>query len=134
MASEVTVVRPQQRTHLDTIQSPGMHREEAFSGGGAWVGVVHTPAGSTSGWHHHGDYDTYVYLSSGRQLVEFGRDGRERVEAGPGDVIHVGKHVIHRESNPSGDDTLTFVVRVGSGTLVINVDSPKGEADVLPSV
>lgn len=124
MASDVTVVRPQQRTHLDTTQTPGMHREEAFFGRGAWVGVVHTAGGVTSGWHHHGDYDTYVYISSGKQLVEFGRDGQERVEASLGDVIHVGKHIIHRESNPSADETLTFVVRVGSGPLVINVDSP----------
>lgn len=124
MASDVTVVRPQHRTHLDTPQTSGMHREEVFFGEGAWVGVVHTSAGATSGWHHHGDYDTYVYISSGEQLVEFGGDGQERVEASPGDVIHVGKHVIHRESNTSANETLTFVVRVGSGPLVINVSSP----------
>ena len=124
MPGEVTIVRPQQRTHLDTAQTTGMRRERAFSGSGAWVGVVHTPAGATSGWHHHGDHDTYVYVSSGRQLVEFGHNGQERLEASPGDVIHVARHIIHRESNPSADETLTFVVRVGSGPLVSNVDGP----------
>ena len=121
MAAEVTVVRPEQRSQLDTMPTPGMTREQAYFGGGAWVGVVHTASGTISGWHHHGDYDTYVYLTSGEQIVEFGQD---RVEAGPGDVIHVGKHVVHRESNPSADETVTFVVRVGNGPLVVNVDGP----------
>ena len=124
MADEVSIVRAQQRTSFGTTQTPGMHREQAFSGGGAWVGIVHTEAGATSDWHHHGEFDTYVYIATGRQLVEFGRDGRERIEASPGDVIHVGKHIVHRESNPSSDETQTFVVRVGSGPLVINVDGP----------
>ncbi len=88
------------------------------------MGVVHTTPGAISGWHHHGDYDTYVYLTSGKQIVEFGQDRQDRVEAGPGDVIHVGKHVVHRESNPSTDETVTFVVRVGDGPLVVNVDGP----------
>jgi len=31
---------------------------------------------------------------------------------------------VHRESNPSTDETVTFVVRVGNGPLVVNVDGP----------
>ena len=124
MSGEVSVVRPQQRTHDATTQTAGMHREQAFADGGTWVGVVHTSAGATSGWHHHGDYDTYVYISSGKQLVEFGPDGQQSLEASSGDVIHVGRHIIHRESNPSTEEAETFVVRVGSGPLVINVDGP----------
>ena len=124
MAAEVTVVRPDQRAQMDTMPTPGMKREQAYFGGGAWVGVVHTNPGVISGWHHHGDYDTYVYLTSGKQIVEFGRDRQDQVEAGAGDVIHVGKHVVHRESNPSTDETVTFVVRVGNGPLVVNVDGP----------
>lgn len=127
MPGQVTVVRPHERSHLDTTPTPGMHREQAFYDGAAWVGVVHTAAGVTSGWHHHGDYDTYVYISSGRQLVESGPDGKEHTEANPGDVVHVGKHIIHRESNPGSEETLTFVVRVGSGPPVINVEGPERE-------
>lgn len=121
MPAEVSVVKPAQLGQLDTMPTPGMRREQAYFGDGAWVGVVHTAPGAMSGWHHHGDYDTYVYLTSGEQVVEFGRD---RVEAGPGDVIRVGKHVVHRESNPSTQETVTFVVRVGDGPLVVNVDGP----------
>ena len=124
MEAGVSVVRPHERAHLETTQTPGMHREQAFFGRGAWVGVVHTAAGVTSDWHHHGDHDTYVYISSGRQLVESGPGGKERIETGPGDVVHVGKHVIHRESNPSSEEATTFVVRVGTGPPVINVEGP----------
>lgn len=122
MASEVSVVKPEQRSQIDATPTPGMKREVAYSGEGSWVGVVHTDPGAMSGWHHHGDYDTYIYLISGEQLIEFGQD---RVEAVTGDVIHVGKHVVHRESNPSSVETVTFAVRVGYGPLVVNVDSPE---------
>ena len=125
--AEVSLVRVGERSSEDTAQTAGMHREVAYLREGAWVGVVHTEAGATSGWHHHGDYDTYVYLASGAQLVEYGGGGHERLEAGPGDVIHVGKGVVHRESNPSAGETETFVVRVGSGPLVVNVDGPDGQ-------
>jgi len=74
MAAEVSVVKPEQRGQLDTMPTLGMKREQAYFRDGAWVGVVHTAAGAISGWHHHGDYDTYVYLTSEEQVVEFGQD------------------------------------------------------------
>ncbi len=120
----VSLVRSYERTSDDRSATPGMHRELAYDRDGAWVGVVHTESGATSGWHHHGDWDTYVYIASGAQRVEFGGGGHENLLAGPGDVIHVAKGVVHRESNPAPAETETFVVRVGSGPLVVNVDGP----------
>ena len=120
----VSLVRANERTSDDRAATPGMHRQLAYDRGGAWVGVVHTESGATSGWHHHGDWDTYVYIASGAQRVEFGGGGQENLLAGPGDVIHVAKGVVHRESNPAPAETETFVVRVGSGPLVVNVDGP----------
>ena len=120
----VSLVRANERTSDDRAATPGMHRQLAYDRDGAWVGVVHTESGATSGWHHHGDWDTYVYIASGAQRVEFGGGGQENLLAGPGDVIHVGKGVVHRESNPAPAETETFVVRVGSGPLVVNVDGP----------
>ena len=125
----VSLVRSHERTSDDRAATPGMHRQLAYDRDGAWVGVVHTESGATSGWHHHGDWDTYVYIASGAQRVEFGGGGQENLLAGPGDVIHVAKGVVHRESNPAlpgseNAETETFVVRVGSGPLVVNVDGP----------
>ena len=122
----VSLVRANERTSDDRAATPGMHRELAYDCDGAWVGVVHTESGVTSGWHHHGDWDTYVYIASGAQRVEFGSGGQENLLAGSGDVIHVGKGIVHRESNPAPAETETFVVRVGTGPLVVNVDGPEG--------
>lgn len=36
--------------------------------------------GATTGWHHHGDYATYGYITEGRMTVEFGPAGTEALE------------------------------------------------------
>ena len=80
----VSLVRSHERTSDDRAATPGMHRQLAYDRDGAWVGVVHTESGVTSGWHHHGDWDTYVYIASGAQRVEFGGGGQENLLAGRG--------------------------------------------------
>jgi uncharacterized RmlC-like cupin family protein len=104
--------------------TPGMVREEAIAVEGMWAGLVVTEAHMTSGWHHHGDHDTAVFVVDGGLRMEFGVDGRETIEAGPGDFVHVPKWVIHRESNPVDHDSHVVVVRAGSGPPTVNVDGP----------
>jgi len=108
-----------------TTQTPGMSREQAFSDHMMWSGYVHTAAGMTSGWHHHSDYDTVVYVMSGALRMESGADGKEIIDAKPGDFVFIPKHTIHRESNPSKEEAGLVVVRVGSGSPVVNVDAPQ---------
>ena len=60
----VHVVRAHQRSGT-TCQTPGMKREagvapETTGNQGLWMGLVTTPAGMTSGWHHHGDCETGI--------------------------------------------------------------------------
>ena len=38
---------------------------QAFAHDGVWAGFANFPGAST-GWHHHGDYATYAYITSGR--------------------------------------------------------------------
>ena len=121
----LTVIRASDRTAMDTTQTPGMRREQAIAGQGVWVGLTHTAPGVTSGWHHHGDYDTYIYMAAGVAHGDFGSGGGEHVEARAGDFIHVPKHTIHRESNPGGEESAMVIVRVGSGPPVINVEGPE---------
>jgi uncharacterized RmlC-like cupin family protein len=104
----------------------GMVRERAFASEGYWVGVVKTAPGMVSGWHHHGDYDTFVYLVSGRARVEFGSGGTEVREGMGGGFAHIPKGVIHRESNPSDEESVAVVVRLGTGVPVVNVNRPEG--------
>ncbi|MDP3983395.1 MAG: cupin domain-containing protein [Acidimicrobiia bacterium] len=122
--SAITVVRSDQRAVAEADATSGMIRVEAFSSDGAWAGLVRTAPARASGWHHHGDYDTYIYVVSGSLLMESGPSGTEVVEAGPGDFVHVPKHIVHRESNPSSTEGVLIGVRVGHGPPVLNVEGP----------
>jgi uncharacterized RmlC-like cupin family protein len=102
-----------------------MIREEALATESMWAGLVRTEPRMASGWHHHGDYETAIYVVSGRLRMEFGPGGGEAEEAGPGDFIHVPREVIHRESNPLDGEATLIVVRAGSGEVVVNVDGPE---------
>lgn len=115
-------VTPTQRT--TGAPTPGMAREEAVTTDKMWAGFVTTDAGMVSGWHHHGEHETSIYVLSGRLRMEYGPGGSEVLEAAPGDFVYVPAHAIHREGNPSGEDSTLVVVRAGSGAPVTNVDGP----------
>ena len=104
--------------------TPGMERQEAFATDGMWAGSARTEAGMVSGWHHHGEYETTIYVLTGGLRMEFGPGGSTTVEAGPGDFVYVPKGVVHRESNPSREPADIVVVRAGRGESTINVDGP----------
>ena len=121
-ADPVRLVRPMDR--VEGERTPGMTREQAIAIGGMWAGLVRTEAQMTTGWHHHADHDTSIYVVDGRLRMEFGPGGSEVVEAGPGDFLHVPKGAIHREGNPADEESHIVVVRAGRGPAVINVDGP----------
>lgn len=104
--------------------TPGMTRQVARHGDGIWSGTVDTEPHAVSGWHHHGEQDTTVYVLSGRMRLESGPGGSVVVEAGPGDFLHVPAGAVHRESNPSDDAARAVVVRCGTGEPTTNVDGP----------
>jgi uncharacterized RmlC-like cupin family protein len=104
--------------------TPGMERQQAFASDGTWSGFVRTQAGMVSGWHHHGEYETVIYVLTGALTMEFGPNGTNTVEAGPGDFVYVPKGAVHRESNPSAEPADLIVVRAGSGESTFNVDGP----------
>ncbi|MGW3149676.1 cupin domain-containing protein [Streptomyces sp. NPDC001177] len=104
--------------------TPGMDRQEAFTTDRTWSGYVRTEAGMVSGWHHHGEYESVIYVLTGALRMEFGPDGSDTVEAGPGDFVYVPKNAVHRESNPSAEPADIIVVRAGTGQSTFNVDGP----------
>jgi uncharacterized RmlC-like cupin family protein len=101
-----------------------MTRQVALETDGMWSGTVDTEPGSVSGWHHHGEHDTTLYIVSGRMRLESGPGGEHVVEAGPGDFLRVPAGAIHRESNPGDERSRAVIVRCGSGTPTTNVDGP----------
>lgn len=121
------VVTKDQLASAPAEQSSQMQRGEAFAHDGVWAGYSNFPGGATTGWHHHGDYATYGYITEGAMTVEFGPGGSETVQLEAGDFVHIPGQMIHRESVPP-DGGAGVVVRVGGeGPTVINVDGPDAD-------
>jgi len=124
-AEPARLVHPEERVPADP--TPGMIRERAVEVDGLWAGLVRTAPGSTSGWHHHGEFETAIYVVQGRVKLESGPAGSEVIDAGAGDFVHVPRGAVHRESNDGEVDSHLVVVRAGHGVPTVNVDGPAPE-------
>ena len=112
------------RSRVPADGTPGMVREEAVAEDGMWAGVVRTEGHTTSGWHHHGEHDSTIYVVSGALRMESGPGGSVVDDAVAGDFVFVPRGAVHREANPRSDESRLVVVRAGTGALVVNVDGP----------
>jgi uncharacterized RmlC-like cupin family protein len=122
MAAPIVVI-PREK-FVDSDPTTGMRRQRAIDVAGLWSGLVHTDPGAVSGWHHHGQHETTLYVVCGAMQLEFGPGGSSVVEAGPGEFIYVPPYVVHRESNPSDQLATAVIARSGSGLPTVNVDGP----------
>ncbi len=122
MTERVRLVRAAERRPGHS--TPGMTREEAFATDAIWAGTVKTEPGMVSGWHHHGDHETAIYVLSGRFVMESGSGGSQVLEAQPGDFLYVPRDAVHRESNPGQIECVAVILRAGSGEVVVNVEGP----------
>jgi uncharacterized RmlC-like cupin family protein len=119
---EATKIGPDELA--DTDSQPGILREEAFAKPGLWAGRSTTEPGVRSGWHHHGEADTVVYVLSGTVVIEF---GDEMVKAGEGEFLLIPSGLVHRESTPSDGPSTSVVIRTGGdGPPTYEVDGPNG--------
>ena len=115
-------VPPEDRVEADP--TAGMIRERAIEVEGLWAGLARTHPGSTTSWHHHGAYETSIYVVAGSLRMESGPGGQHIIDARPGDFLHVPAGAIHRESNPGASESSIVVVRAGTGPPTTNVDGP----------
>lgn len=126
----VRVIRASERS-TTTSQTTNMRREAAIepatgaTGPQLWMGLVTTPAGGISGWHHHGDCVSGIYVASGRARFSWGPGGTESAEVGPGDFLAVEPGVIHQEQALGDEPLVLIVARGAAGTLVVNTDGPE---------
>jgi uncharacterized RmlC-like cupin family protein len=122
MSQRVRVVRPGDRTRAEA--ATGLTLETAASESGYWAGVGGIEPATTSGWHHHGDWETVAYVRRGTLRLESGPGGREVLEATSGDFVLIPGHAIHREGAAGAEPVEVVVVRRGAGDLLFNVEGP----------
>ena len=110
----------------DGPNTPGQNRKTALSPDGLWVGECTVTAyDQPSQWHHHKDYDSVMYMLSGRIRVDWGPNGEKSFELGPGDYAFMGRKAIHRAHIIESDGDCRYIfVRIGQGESVVNVDGP----------
>ena len=77
-----------------------------------------------SGWHHHADNDTFVYVIRGSIKIEFGQGDADSIEARAGDFFLVPSQTVHRETTGSDADLEAIVLRVGGEPEYVSVDGP----------
>lgn len=118
-------VAPDEREVSDGVQTAAIVREQAFATADRWVGYVRTEPGEWSGWHHHGDTDSYFYVIRGQLEFEVGSDG-SGLKVRPGDFAHMPPQTIHRERTAPGEGGEVILVRIGPGPTVVNVEGPSG--------
>ncbi|MFD9900965.1 cupin domain-containing protein [Mesorhizobium sp. NPDC059025] len=112
---------------VDGPITPGQNRKKALEAGNLWVGQCHVTAlDAPSQWHHHEEFDSVMYMLSGRIRVDFGMNGRESFEIGKGDYAFFPRRAIHRcQIIEGGNDVHYVFVRVGEGETVVNVEGPE---------
>lgn len=74
-AKRVRSIRPDDRS--EGKATSGMHRQRAASTDRSLAGPVTTEPATLSGWHHHGEYDSHIFVLSGAlQMESKAGDGR----------------------------------------------------------
>ena len=120
---EPTLVRADDRRPARGLPA-GASGEEAFADPGGWVGFLTLHPGAASGWHHHGDWQSYACVLRGVLRWEFGPGGSEAIEVGAGDTGRMPARTVHRDVS-AGAETLEMILfRAGEGPLTIDVSGP----------
>src|SRR5262245_50903275 len=111
---------------IDGPNTLGQNRKKALEAGPLWIGQCHVTAlDSPSQWHHHQEFDSVMYMLSGRIRVDYGEGGSKSCEIGKGDYAYFPRLAIHRcQVIEGGDDVHYVFVRLGEGETVVNVDGP----------
>jgi uncharacterized RmlC-like cupin family protein len=105
-------------------ESRGMTRRLADVDEGLSLAEARNEPQTLSGWHHHGEGTTCVYLAQGNTRLEWGAGGRESADLTAGDCYVIYPQAIHREGNPGPGPQLIVGFYLGEGPRVVNVDGP----------
>ena len=122
-SSAPSVVRADER-HAASGLPGGVVGQEAFRHDQGWVGFLRLAPGANSPWHHHGEWDSYAYVTSGLLRWEFGQGGHESIEIGAGDTGHMPAWRVHRDVSAGTEDLEMVLFRAGHGPLTIDEPGP----------
>lgn len=124
MSELPSVVRSTQRSNATGLPV-GVVGEQAFHLEGAWVGFLRLEPGAASPWHHHGEWDSYAYVTQGVLRWEFGADGEDSVSVAAGDVGRMPAWVVHRDVSAGTEDLAMILFRTGEGPLTLEAEAPQ---------
>ena len=68
------------------------------------------PPGARAKSHLHSDHESAAYIISGRLILWFGEELREKITAGPGDFLYIPPGVPHLSINGSSTEPLVAVL------------------------
>jgi uncharacterized RmlC-like cupin family protein len=104
-------------------ETGSISRRPAIDEAQLWAGLSTVPAGSSTGWHHHGSNTTVFYMLSGSLTVEYGDDKVQTATAEAGAFVVVPALVVHREIVSDDQPVEAVVIRYGDGEgpLVVEV-------------
>ena len=125
--TEPSVIRAEERVPAAGLPK-GVIGQQAFRHDQGWVGFLRLEPGASSPWHHHGEWDSYAYVIAGVLRWEFGADGQDSIEIGPGDTGHMPAWRIHRDVSAGEEDLEMVLFRAGRGELTIDVPGPEKES------
>jgi len=134
---ELRVVRASELS-AQTAQTTGMSRyagvaEDTVGSKRIWMGYVTMAPGMKSDAHHHGDYESAIYVIRGHARFRFGAQLEKSIDVGPGDFLYAPPKSLHQEINLSEDEPVEVVVaRDSQQNVVINVDSPEARVQEKP--
>ena len=110
----------------DGPATPGIVRQVAFKEGSMTVMLATTEPGVVSGWHTHTGHDIYGYVVSGQARFEHSSDPGSAITLHQGEFFHLPPHTVHREINPSPNESSQVLLFIsGDGLLVENVSGPE---------
>jgi uncharacterized RmlC-like cupin family protein len=118
-------IPPDQAVTLPGPEGSPFVRNQFYSEGPMWVGVVTTEPGGASPWHHHGEHTTFAYLLEGEATVEYGDGGSESVRVLADGTLHVvPPGLVHREVNSGATKNKFLIIRFGEGAPVFPAEDP----------
>ncbi|MGP8147315.1 MAG: cupin domain-containing protein [Thermoplasmata archaeon] len=112
------------RRSVGSPDREGFGRRPAFETEGVRVGETHVAGGSTSPWHHHGRRTLYAFVVAGELILEVGPHGGDQARASAGDFFRIPAGLVHRDVNPTQEETVIVNVMIGDGPATIDVSGP----------